>query len=171
MDFDWKKIVGAVAPTLATALGGPLAGMATKAIAASLTGDENASEKEISLALRGATPETLTTLKQADLDFEAKLAELGVDLVKLSIEDRKDARSMQISTRSRIVPVLSVLTVAGFFVAVGWVLTGNVTLDSTLLGFVLGQISAKAEQVYNYFFGSSVGSKEKTFQLARKSEK
>jgi hypothetical protein len=78
---------------------------------------------------------------------------------------------MQISTRSRIVPILSVLTVAGFFVAVGWVLTGNVTLDSTLLGFVLGQISAKAEQVYNYFFGSSVGSKEKTFQLARKSEK
>ena len=28
MDFDWKSVVGTVAPTIATALGGPLAGVA-----------------------------------------------------------------------------------------------------------------------------------------------
>jgi hypothetical protein len=36
--MDWKKIVGAVAPTLATALGGPLAGMAAAAVSDALLG-------------------------------------------------------------------------------------------------------------------------------------
>jgi len=31
--FDWKKVVSTVAPVLGTALGGPLAGAATKFIA------------------------------------------------------------------------------------------------------------------------------------------
>ena len=34
--IDWKKIVGSVAPVIATALGGPLAGVATKAVASIL---------------------------------------------------------------------------------------------------------------------------------------
>ena len=34
MDFDWKSVVGTVAPTIATALGGPLAGVAVSSLAA-----------------------------------------------------------------------------------------------------------------------------------------
>lgn len=168
MAFDWKSLVGTVAPTLATALGGPFAGMATKAIASTLLGDDSASEKDISLALSGATPETMLKLKEADLAFEAKMAELGVDLERIAANDRASARDMQKSNKSNIVPLLASLTVAGFFGIVAWVLSGKVSLESTLLGFVLGQVSAKAEQVYNFYFGSSAGSKEKTDQLARK---
>jgi len=51
---------------------------------------------------------------------------------------------------------------------VGLILTGKVPLDSTLTGFVLGAVSSKAEQIYNFFYGSSKGSKDKTIQMTNK---
>lgn len=167
MAFDWKSLVSSVAPTLATALGGPFAGMAVKKIAGELLGDENASERDIAQAMASATPDMMLKLKQADQSFEKEMAELGVDLERIAAEDRDSARQMQKTNKAWIVPLLAGLTVAGFFGVVGWVLSGKVSLESTLLGFVLGQVSAKAEQVYNFYFGSSAGSKEKTDQLAR----
>lgn len=166
MSFDWKSLVSSVAPTLATALGSHLAGAAVSAISIAITGSPNASESEIAAKLQGASPETLLALKKADQDFQTKMAELGVDLEKIAAGDRDSAREMQKTTRSKIVPILASLTVAGFFGVVAWVLSGKVSLESTLLGFVLGQVSAKAEQVYNYYFGSSAGSKEKTEHIA-----
>ena len=166
--FDWKGLIGTVAPTLATALGGPLAGMATRAIAESLIGNPDASEKDIALALQGASPETMLKLKEADLAFEQRMAELNVDLEKIAADDRASARDMQKANKTYIVPIIATVTVVSFFAIVTWVLSGKVTLESTLLGFVLGQVSAKAEQVYNYFFGSSAGSKEKTALMGKK---
>jgi len=167
MAFDWKGLVSSIAPVLGTALGGPYAGMATKAIAAAITGDENTSEKDLAEAIKAANPDTLLKLKEADQAFEQRMAELGVDLEKIAQQDRASARALQEKNASRIVPVLATITVGCFFAVVFWILSGKVSLDSTLLGFVLGQVSAKAEQVYNFFFGSSAGSKEKTQGLLR----
>lgn len=47
MSFDWKETIGAVAPIIATALGGPLAGVATKFVANKLLGDDTANIEEI----------------------------------------------------------------------------------------------------------------------------
>lgn len=169
--FNWKSLVGSVAPTIATALGGPMAGMAVKAIAGGLGLESDATEADVAKAMQEASPETLAAIKKADQEFEAKMAELGVDLEKIAANDRSSARDMQKSNKAWIVPVLAGATVAGFFGVVFWVLTGNVSLESTLLGFVLGQVSAKAEQVYNFYFGSSAGSKEKTGHLAATSHR
>ena len=168
MSFDWKSLVGSVAPTLATALGGPMAGMAVKSIASSLGLSDRASEKDVSAALQNASPDDLLKLKEADNNFAVEMESLGVDLEKIAADDRNSARDMQKENKSKIVPMLAGLTVAGFFGVVFWVLSGKVSIESTLLGFVLGQVSAKAEQVYNYYFGSSAGSKDKTKHLASK---
>lgn len=164
-DFDWKGLIGSVAPTIATALGGPFAGMATKALASKLLGKDDATEAELSTALQSATPEMLAEVKRIDAEFKTKMTELGIDLEKVHAGDRASARDMQVANKTRIVPVLAGLTVAGFFGVVWFVLSGKVALDSTILGFVLGAVSAKAEQVYNFYFGSSAGSKEKTAKL------
>ncbi len=168
MGFDWKIMLKTIAPVLGSALGGPMAGMAVKAIAGGLLGDENATEKDIALAMANATPDDLLKLKEADQSFALEMERLGVDLEKIAADDRASARDLQKTTKSYVVPILAGITVAGFFAVVGWVLSGKVSLESTLLGFVLGQVSAKAEQVYNFYFGSSAGSKEKTRQLTSK---
>jgi len=168
MSFNWKELVGSVAPTIATALGGPLAGVAVSKIANSLGLPEGSTEKAVSMALQTASPEILAQVQKADQEFALEMEKLGVDLEKIAAGDRASAREMQKETKSKTVPILAGLTVAGFFGVVFWVLTGKVSLESTLLGFVLGQVSAKAEQVYNYYFGSSAGSKDKTKRLSSK---
>ena len=42
-------LIGSVAPTIATALGGPVAGMAVKAVSNALFGHENGTEDDICL--------------------------------------------------------------------------------------------------------------------------
>ena len=45
---DWKDVIGAVAPTIATALGGPLAGAAVKTLSNVLLGHEKGTESDAS---------------------------------------------------------------------------------------------------------------------------
>ena len=78
MEFDWKSIVKTVAPILATALGGPLAGAATSAISQALLGKKDGTETEIATILQTASPETLLALKKANQDFEVKMKELDM---------------------------------------------------------------------------------------------
>lgn len=168
MSFDWKSIVGGIAPTIATALGGPLAGMAVKELSAGLLGHPDGKESDLATAIQTATPDTLLKIKQIDTAFKQKTIDAGIDLEKINAGDRASARNREINLKDRTPKLLAAVTVMGFFVVVGWVLTGKVSLDSTLLGFVLGQVSTKAEQVYNYYFGSSSGSDKKTQYLANK---
>ena len=50
-------LLGQVAPSLATALGGPLAGVAVKTLSNALFGHEDATEQQISDAMASATPD------------------------------------------------------------------------------------------------------------------
>ena len=168
MSFDWQSLVKTVAPVLGSAIGGPFGGMAAKFIAGAVLDDENATEDQVVDALASANPDTLLKLKEADQTFKIKLKELGIEEKKVAAGDRDSARKMHVANKAWIVPVLAGLTVAGFFATMTFVLMGKVSLESTILGFVLGQISAKTEQVYNFYFGSSAGSKEKTAALAQK---
>jgi len=131
--MEWRKIVGAVAPTLATALGGPLAGMAVSAVSDALLGKPNGSEGEIAAALQAGGGEALARLREA---------------------------------------VLAGLIVGGFLLMVWFVLAGHVgglkdPVAAGLIGTLIGYVSAKADQVVSYYFGSSAGSAAKT-ELLRK---
>jgi len=163
MSFNWKSLVSSVAPVLGVAIGGPFGGLASKAIQEAL-----GVEGETAIAQELQTnPEALIKLKQADQDFDAKMKALDIDIMQIHADDRANARDLQKQNKAIIVPILAALTVACFFGVVFWVLTGKVSLESTLLGFVLGQVSSKAEQVYNFYFGSSSGSKDKTEKMAK----
>lgn len=168
MDFDWKTIVKGIAPTIGAALGGPLAGTATQFIAEKLIGDSKATEIDVSSFLKVASPEQLFQLKKLDAEFQEKMKSLDVDVFSIRFQEMQSAREMQSKTGSKIVPGIAGFTVFGFFMIVAWILSGQVGLDNTLIGLVLGQISAKAEQIYNFYFGSSLGSKQKTERLGAK---
>lgn len=160
-----KSVLKAVAPTLATALGGPLAGAATKIIVGKLGGDESKVEDLIS----AADPQTLLSLKQADNDFKVKMRELDIREEDLHAQDRASARAREIALRGDLTTKVLAYTVVGSFCALVFaVLFGEVSAESTIAGAVIGYLSAKAEQVVAYYFGSSIGSKQKTDILGRK---
>ncbi len=167
---DWKKVVGAVAPALATALGGPLAGVAVKAIAGKVLGDENASEDDVAKAVLALPPEAIVKLKEAELAYQTALREAGIKEEEVHAKDRGSARAREIALKDFMPGALASLVVIGF----GWTLYTLVAADKApptelrdVLYMLLGALTSALTQVLAYYFGSSSGSKEKTQALER----
>jgi len=166
MAFDWKSVVGTVAPTIATALGGPLARLAVKAIGGVFGLGDGATEADVAAKLAGATPDDLLRLKEADQKFAIEMRRLDVDLERIAAGDRDSARQMQRETRSWAVPVLASVVVSGFIassIAVlgGWVEGLKDPLVAALVGSVLGNITAATMLVLNFYFGTTASSRTK----------
>jgi hypothetical protein len=169
MSFDWKSLVGSIAPTLATALGGPMAGMAVKALSSSMGLSDESTEKELSAALQSASPEILAQIQKADQDFALEMEKLGVDLEKIASDDRANARSREIATGDNAPKILACVVVVGFFTTLACVAFVDISAASQQpVNILLGALTALLIQVGNYYFGSSAGSKEKTQHLANK---
>lgn len=165
---DWKDVIGAVAPTIATALGGPLAGAAVKTLSNVLLGHENGSEGDLAAAIGTASPDTLAQIKKAEADFQIRMRELEIDVDRIAAADRDSARKRESSTGDFWTPrVIGGLTLLAFIWSVWAVLSGYVQglTDPAIVGIIgtlIGYVSAKADQVVSYYFGSSSGSRDKT---------
>jgi hypothetical protein len=171
--MDFMKIIGAVAPTLATAVGGPIGGMAMKLITDALGIPNGASKDDIAKAINNATPDQFLALKKAENDFTVRMKELDIDLERIASSDRDSARRRESQVRDWMPRILAFVIVAGFMGTVFMVLLGYVEgmkdpLMATTVGTLIGFVSAKAEQVIAYYFGSSNSSQQKTALLAEK---
>jgi len=169
MSFDWKSLVGSVAPTIATALGGPFAGMAVKALSNEVLGEGEAGsqadlESKLSKAME-MDPEVMLRVKEAEIKFKTRLKELDIDLEKIHAQDRGSARKMAASTTLAPQLVLATIYVLAFGMILYVVFTGKVALSTdqqVMANYLLGILSAGLVQIMNFFYGSSAGSKEKT---------
>lgn len=157
MSFDWKSLVGSVAPTIATALGGPLAGMAVKAVGDAL-GLEKPSEDAVSAALANATPDMLLKVKQADQEFSARMKELDIKVSELETQDRASARAMMIQTKARTPAVLSYFIVLLTAAIYAYLVMGEydkLTVSDLVLGRILGTLDMAFGVVLAYWLGSA----------------
>lgn len=170
MAFDWRALVGTVAPTIATAIGGPLAGMAVKALSSAVLGTPEGSEEDIAKALQGASPETLLALKKADQEFAVRLKELDIDLEKLHAGDRASARDREIKTGDNWTPrILAGAVTAGFFGVLFHLMANGIVDDAggNALLIMLGSLGTAWTGIVAYYFGSSAGSAAKTNIMAK----
>lgn len=166
--FDWKSIVSTVAPILGTAIGGPLGGMAVKAIGDAL-GLSDATEETVAQAIHGAKPEDLLKLKQADQQFAKDMKALDVDLERINAANTDSARKMQTETKSRVPAILAVLITLGFFgILIGMMGGWLKPQDNQALLLLLGSLAAAWGAVVNFYYGSSAGSQQKDALLAKK---
>jgi len=165
--MDWLKTLGSIAPALATAIGGPLAGAATKYIAASLLGDENAGIEQIEAAVLGASPEQLTKLKAMDLDFKKHMASLGVDVFKIEAEDKQSARVEH--KHSKMPAVLSVMmTLFIIGIVVSLFSFEPPTGAREVLFMLLGVVVKEWSNSMGYWYGTTRSSSEKNHKLTGK---
>lgn len=160
--LDWLK---GIAPTVATALGGPLAGAAATVVAKWLGVEPDQVEK--TLAAGKLSGDQIAALKKAEIEFDQRMAELDIDLERVHGADRASAREMQAATKSMLPGGLAILITVGFFGILFGMLGGKLDVannDSLLL--LLGALSTAWGGVINFYFGSSRGSSEKTAMLA-----
>jgi hypothetical protein len=159
--MDW---LNQIAPGIATALGGPLAGLAVTAISKALGIDEKDVQSTIETGKLSA--DQLTSLKQAEIELQAKAQELGLNFEKLATDDRKSARDMQINTKSIIPAILAIGVTIGFFTILIGLMTDNVTKSDALL-LMLGSLGTAWTAIVSFYFGSSASSQNKDELLHR----
>lgn len=156
---SWKNIIGTVAPTLATALGGPLAGAAVRAIGAAFGLDETANEEAIARVVANATPEQLLALKNADQAFAVKMEELGVDVARIDAADRDSARKRQVEMNDWTPSVLAGIILGGWIWLNFYIFTTDIPVaNKDFIMRTLGTVDAVVMGVVYFFFGSSAGS-------------
>lgn len=159
---DLLGLLKGVAPALATAVAGPLGGAAISAIADRLgVGD---SVEEVAKAIAG------------DPEAARKLAEIDLKQFELENQDRASARAMQISALQQedwlaknfiylFTASWSIFAMVYFaFVTFGTVAESGIRMADTILGVLIGTVLTG---FFNFFFGSSKGSKDKTDALAK----
>ena len=175
------NVVKTLAPTIGTALGGPLLGGAISALenvfgitpSASASTDDR--QSTLAAAISGATPEQLAAMRKADQDYAVAMAQAGFKdtetLASLAVQDRTSARNMQVSTRSYMPPILGGAIITASIAAAAAILLGKVsyvsTTEATMVGTVMGYLFSEAKAVLSFYFGSSQGSAEKTALLAK----
>ena len=147
-----KGILGAVAPTIGTALGGPMGGMAAKMVAEALGVDND--PKKIEKAIQAATPEQLAELKQIDADFDIKMKELDVDLFALETADIQSARGM--FSKDWTARIIGITVVGGFMGYIFLVTIQPPEQNSeALINLVLGYLGGLASAIISFYFGAS----------------
>jgi|TARA_R110000823_G_scaffold45585_6_gene117524 hypothetical protein len=147
-----KGIIGAVAPTIGTALGGPMGGMAANMVAEALGCDPE--PKKIEQAIQAATPEQLAELKKIDADFDIKMKELDVDLFALETADIQSARGM--FSKDWTARVIGITVVGGFMGYIFLVTIQPPEQNSeALINLVLGYLGGLASAIISFYFGAS----------------
>ena len=147
-----KNIVGAVAPTIGTAIAGPMGNMALGKIAEVLGCP--ADHKSVEKAVQNATPEQMIELKKAEQEFEVQMKELDVDVFKLEAQEKQHARSM--FSKDWTARIIGLVTISGFL---GYIFL--VTLQppeqnsEALINLVLGYLGGLASAIISFYFGAS----------------
>jgi hypothetical protein len=169
---DFLKTAGGIlatlAPTVASVLGGPLAGMATTALISGLGLSPTASSEEIMKAVAGATPEQLIKLKEVESQLILDLKKLDVDVARIDAGDRDSARKREISIADYTPRIIAGLVISAWIAIQYFIFAGHI-IEPTMRDFAmraLGTMDAALTMILAYYFGSSSGSRAKDTQIA-----
>ena len=153
--MDWLT---QIAPTIATALGGPLAGMAVSAVSKAIGCTPEEVQNVISNNKLDATQ--VAALQQAELELKKQAQEMNLNFAKLANDDRKSARDMQAITRSFIPPVLAIGVTGGFFGILFGLMYGQIQ-HAPQIDIMLGSLGTAWTGIVSFYFGSSASSQNK----------
>lgn len=175
---DVTSVVENLAPTIATCVGGPLAGMGVTALErvfgltpkADATSDQR--QETIAAAIAGATPEQLQSMRQADQEFQARMAELGFKdkeaMAALQVQDVSSARDMQKSNKSWVPPVLTVFITTGFFGLMASLMFANIPGDNKAIIYtMIGTLGTAWLGTVHFWFGNTQSSNDQTAIIAK----
>ena len=152
-------LLKSLAPNIASAAGGPLAGMAVKMVAAKLSLPESTTAIEIEDLIE-REPDKAVLVKQADEDFKLKIREMEIDLesFKTEVEDRKDARAaFATDLTPKLFSVLTLILYGAFVLMV--TMMPHDQNDETIISLVLGQLSGILGTAAAFYYGGLNGKK------------
>lgn len=162
---DVGKVVGAVAPTVGTLLGGP-AGAAIGALVSTALGTDN-NPAAVNAALT-ADPQLVYKLKELQENNQADLQKLMItaatEQFKAEVEDRDSARKLAaVQPNDWIRPTFAVSLLFGFFAIVAYLLVMNTEIPTqlaVLIGALIGTWQKELQSVSSFYFGTTKNANE-----------
>jgi hypothetical protein len=163
--MEWLKTL---VPALGTAIAGPLGGAAAAFIADKLgVSDKTVEGVTEALSNQRLDPNQIAQLKLAEIEFKKFLETNKIDLARLDVDNTKDARDMQKTTRAFTPALLTYGITLGFFGILSSMLIYDYKPTEALL-IMLGALGAAFGSAVNFWLGSSHGSMVKTDALRNK---
>jgi hypothetical protein len=155
---DWIETMEKLAPTVASALGSPVAGMAISALESAL--GMSSEDVKQTVEANKLTAEQVASIQQAEIAIKAKAQELNLDFSKLAYDDKANARDMQKTVKSWVPPFLAIAVTLGFFgILVALML--KLTAQNPEIDIMLGSLGSAWVGIISFYFGSSAGSQAK----------
>jgi uncharacterized membrane protein YeaQ/YmgE (transglycosylase-associated protein family) len=165
MAAKWLETLATVAPVAATMIGGPLAGVAVKALTSVFGLGGDATEAELEKAVLKMTPEQMLEAKKVDADLKKTMIQAGVDLEKIAQADRSSARELAGKTGITVQILLLVFLSAMFSACLYGMFAGHMEglseTSKTILNMAIGSIGTMLGQVVTFFVGSTANSAQK----------
>lgn len=164
--MNWLDTLKKLAPTVAAALGGPLAGVAVTAIG-ELFGMAEPTQDKIKAAIENGslTGEQISGIRTLEMKLKAEEAERGFRYADLEFRDRDSARKANVEggTLNKLF-WLSLWLISTVLIAELCVLRLGIPhgVPEIVVGRVLGMLDSVAMQVMNFWYGTSSGSARKT---------
>ena len=160
-------ILKAIAPTIGSALLGPLGGIAVAALGR-IFGVSDATQETVSKVFQDGkiTPDHIAEIRKLELQYKEQERSEGFKYSELEFQDRKSARDMQIATNSNTPTVLTYLITLGFFGTLGAMLYDSAVVNSPPILIMLGSLGTAWAGCVNFWMGSSRGSQDKSALLA-----
>ncbi len=161
------------------AIGLELARLAAPWIAEKVAGPKGAEVAQVLVnaaeAVTGKSGDAALDALKADpalmLQYQSRILTEETTRLRDILADVQNARGREIAVGGWANPVLAAVIVTGFLGTVYMVLAGYVEglkdpLTATTVGLLIGYVSAKADQVVSYYFGSTAKSaaKDSTIQ-------
>lgn len=181
---DLIALVTPASPVLGKALSGPNAAVALNLLGRAVLGDEEATPEAIADALKSGDADAKLKIARAEADFQRRTEDAAVTLARLQYQDAADkrhdlvqletiaandrasARHRQQVTNDRTNAYLAYLVTIGFLLTI--LLVARIDLQgpsNPVLQTLLGILGTGWASVMAFYFGSSVGSREKTALL------
>jgi len=160
--------IGSFAPTLATELGGPLAGMAVTALENAFGLAPGAGVDAITQVVQSGalTPDQIAAVRAADQKHAEIIGQQKIDLAKLNADhetafatldasDRADARALQAKVHSPWPGILSALTTAAMILAIASSRFGHPLPQDPVTAQLIGTLQAGWIACLTYWVGST----------------
>lgn len=133
------------------------------------------SKPEDIIATLQASADAVLKAKQFEAENRTRILELTLAheerMFQAEVDDRKSAREREASVKDKMPAVLAILAVLSGILVSYLIITGKAPslkdpVTAGMTGTLVGYIFAEVKAVYNYYFGSSVGSKDKDSTIA-----
>lgn len=167
--MDWKEILKTLAPTVASAVVGPLGGAAVAALGKVLCIDSPTQDKIAKALTTGQlTPDQVYQLQTLDRQYQENERERGFKYAELEFKNQDSARQMQIATRSRMPATLTIMVTVGFFGVLSLLFFNPEMKSNEIVMIMVGQLSTVWAGCVAFYTGTTFSSASKTAALVAK---